>query len=118
MRSKILTGAAAFALAATAGLAMTAPASARHMHARWTPGYVAAGIAGGIVGGALATATAPFWGPSYYGYPGSYDPGYAYGPGFAYGPGYGPYQGYRYSGYRYYGPGRYGHCFQTCPDRM
>src|SRR5215813_11480326 len=75
MTSKILTIAAAFALATTAGLATTAPASARHMHAHWNPGYVAADIAGGLIGGALATATMPFWGTDYYGYPGSYYPG-------------------------------------------
>jgi hypothetical protein len=123
MRSKILTGAAAFTLATTAGLATTAPASARYAHAHWNPGFVAADIAGGLVGGALATAT------GYYGYPGSYYPGYAYSPDYAYGPdytyapgygyGYRPYGRYHgYRGYRgYYGYGRYGRCFQTCPDR-
>jgi hypothetical protein len=121
MTSKMLTGAAAFALATTAGLATTAPASARHMHARWNPGYVAADTAGGLIGGGLATATMPFWGTGYYGYPGSYYPGYAYsdyayGPGYTYAPGYG--YGYRrYGRYRgYHGYGRYRRCFQTCPD--
>jgi hypothetical protein len=128
MTSKILTSAAAFALATTAGLATTAPASARHAH--WNPGYVAADIAGGLIGGALATATMPFWGTGYDGYPGGYYPGYAYSPDYAYGPGYtyapeysygyrpyGRYHGYR--GYRgYYGYGRRGRCFQTCPHRF
>jgi hypothetical protein len=129
MTSKILASAAALALATTAGLATTAPASARHMHAHWNPGYVAADIAGGVIGGALATATMPFWGTGYGGYPGSYYPGYAYSPDYAYGPGYtyapeysygyrpyGRYHGYR--GYRgYYGYGGRGRCFQTCPHR-
>jgi hypothetical protein len=121
MTSKILAGAAAFAFATTAGLATTAPASARYAH--WNPGFVAADIAGGLVGGALATAT------GYYGYPGSYYPGYAYSPDYAYGPdytyasaygyGYRPFgRHHRYRGYRgYYGYGRYGRCFQTCPGR-
>ncbi len=78
MRSKILTGAAAFTLATTAGLVTTAPASAHY--AQWSPGYAAADIAGGVVGGALAAATFPFWATSYRGYYGdSYVPGYSYG---------------------------------------
>jgi hypothetical protein len=115
MTSKILTGAMAFALATTAGLATTAPASARHAH--WNPGYVAADAAGSLIGGALATATTPFWATGYYGYPASYSPDYAYGPGYTYAPAYG--YGYRrYGRYRgYYGYGRYRRCFQTCPDR-
>jgi hypothetical protein len=122
MASKILTSAAAFALATTAGFATTAPASARHMHAHWNPGYVAADIAGGLIGGALATATIPFGGAGYYpGY--AYSPDYAYGPAYTYVPeysyGYRPYGRYhRYRGYRgYYGYGGRGRCFQTCPDR-
>jgi hypothetical protein len=93
MRSKILTGAAVFALVTTAGLATTAPASARHM-------------------------LMPFWGTGYYGYPGSYYPGYAYGPYYTYAPGYGyGYRRYgRYRGY-YGGYGSHPRCFQTCPDR-
>jgi len=123
MTSKILTSAAAFALATTAGLATTAPASARHMH--WNPGYVAADIAGGLIGGALATATMPFWGTGYDGYypDYAYSPDYAYGPGYTYAPeysyGYRPYgRYYGYRGYRgYYGYGGRGRCFQTCPHR-
>jgi hypothetical protein len=115
MTSKILTSAAAFALATTAGFATTAPASAQY--AQWNPGYVAADIAAG----ALATATMPFWGTGYGYYPGyAYSPDYAYGPGYTYTPeysyGYGRYQ--RYRGYRgYYGYGGRGRCFQTCPHR-
>jgi hypothetical protein len=98
MRSKILTGAAAFALATTAGLATTASASAHY--ARWSPGHVAADIAGGIVGGAVAAATFPFWAPGYngfYDYPGY--PGYAYTPDYVYQPGYAYVPGYRYGPY-------------------
>ena len=129
MTSKILTSAAAFALATTAGLATTAPASARDIHAPWNPGYVAADIAGGLIGGPVATATMPFWGTGYDGYSGGYYPGYAYSPDYAYGPGYTyapeysygyrPYGRYqRYRGYRGdYGYGRRGRCFQTCSGR-
>ena len=123
MRSKILTSAAAFALATTAGLVTTAPASAHY--ARWRPDHIAGDFAGGIVGGAVAAATFPFWAPNYDGYdPGyAYTPDYTYGPGYTYAPGYGygyrPYGRYHgYRGYRgYYGYGRYGRCFQTCPGR-
>ncbi len=107
MRSKILTGAAAFALATTAGLVTTAPALAHY--AQWNPGYVAADVAGGIVGGALAAATLPFWATSPYGYYGSYYPDYAYMPERVYEPGYtyAPGYGYTYApGYSYaYTPG-------------
>lgn len=113
MRSKILTGAAAFMLATTAGLVATVPASAHY--AQWNPGYVAADVVGGVVGGAIAAVTSPFWATGYYGsysgYPGyAYMPGYAYEPGYAYMPGYGyayaP--GYSYGYYRSYG-GRHWH---------
>ncbi len=100
MRSKILTGAAAFTLATTAGLVTTAPASAHY--AQWSPGYAAADIAGGVVGGALAAATFPFWATSYRGYYGDYYPGDAYMPGYAYEPGYAYVPGYSYGYYRPY----------------
>lgn len=84
MRSKLLGGAAAFALAAGTVLATAAPASAapwgwHHGGWGWGPGA----IAGGIIGGAVAAATSPHWAPGYYGY----GPGYAYGPAYAYAPG-------------------------------
>jgi hypothetical protein len=87
MRSKILTGAMALALAATTGLATTAPASAHYARGYWNPGYAYA--------------------PGY-----TYRYRHRHGTGD-----YGQYNGSRYTGYRYYGPGRHGHCFQTCPDR-
>ena len=95
MRSKILTGAAAFTLAATAGLATTAPASAQFVE--WNPGYAAADFVGGVIGGAVATATFPFWATPYSYYDGYY-PGYVYEPGYAYAPGYsyGYYRPYRH----------------------
>jgi hypothetical protein len=99
MRWKVLSGAAAFTLATTAGLATTAPVSAHD--AEWSPGYAAADIAGGIVGGALAAATFPFWATSYDRYHEGYYPGYAYTPGDAYDPGYAYAPEYSYG---YYGP--------------
>ena len=95
MRSKVLTGAAAFTLATIAGLVSAAPASAHD--AQWSPtGNVVTDIPAGIVAGAFAAATLPFWatGYDYYGgadYPGHYGgyyPGYVYEPGFVYEPGY------------------------------
>jgi hypothetical protein len=102
MRSKILTGAAAFTLATSAGLATTAPALAQYAY--WSPGYAAADIAGDVVGGAIATATFPFWATRHYGY--DYYPGYAYAPGYVYEPGYAYAPGYSYG---YHSPYRYRH---------
>ena len=107
MRLKILTGAAAFTLATTAGLVTIAPASAHDV--QWSPGYAAADVAGGVLGGALAAATFPFWATNYDRYYGNYYPGYAYTPGDAYEPGYAYAPGYSYGyapgyGYGYYGP--------------
>jgi hypothetical protein len=66
MRSKILTGAVAFTLTTTAGLATTTPASAQY--ARWSTGNVVTDVAAGIVGYSYA-----------------YVPGYSYGYYGAYG---------------------------------
>jgi hypothetical protein len=103
MRAKILIGAAAFALATTAGLGTTTPAFAHD--AKWNPGYVAADIVGGVIGGALAAATSPFRATDGY-YPGyAYMPGYVYEPGYTYMPGYSyaypPGYSYRYPAYSY-----------------
>src|SRR5258706_15614095 len=62
MRSKILTGAAAFILATTAGLANTTPGNRGVVVVR------AADAAAGVVDDALATTTLPFWATGYYGY--------------------------------------------------
>jgi hypothetical protein len=99
MRSKILTGAAAFTLATTAGLVTTAPASAQNWQRhRGNVAVRAADVAAGVVGGALATATLPFWATDYYHdryYPGfAYAPGYTYAPGYIYAPLYGYYGAY------------------------
>lgn len=106
MRSKILTGAAAFTFVVTASLVTTVPASAHYWHGH--RGNVAAGaadVAAGIVGGALATATLPFWATGYYGYYDRYYPGYTYYyPGYAYAPDYSYTPGYNYAPlYGYYG---------------
>src|SRR5258708_35991674 len=89
MRSKILTGAAAFILATTAGLANTTPASAQNW--KGNRGNVvgrAADAAVVEVDDSLATATLPFWATVYYGYYEVYYPGYAYPPGYTYEPDY------------------------------
>jgi hypothetical protein len=98
MRSKILTGAAAFAITTTAGLAITTPASAHYAH--WSTGNAVTDIAAGVIGGAFAAATSPFWATDY-GYYGGYPAGYAYGPSYVYEPGYAYMPGYSYG----YGPG-------------
>jgi hypothetical protein len=126
MRSRFLLGVAAPALAALAFLSTAEPASAQYYGYRGF-GWGAAGLAAGIVGGALAVATAPLWGPGYYGYnsyyptygygPSAYGPsaygqtlayapnyGYGYSPGYSYGPGYGYASNYGY-GYGGYSPG-------------
>jgi hypothetical protein len=106
MTSKILTGAAAFTLATTAGLVTTAPASAQY--AQWSPGDAAADIVGGVVGGAVAAATFPFWATTgYYGYYDRYYPGYAYTPGYVYEPRYAYAPGYGYAYIPEYGYGYY-----------
>ena len=95
MRSKILTGAAAFILATTAGLANTTPASAQNWKGNRCNVMVrAADAAAGVVDDALAMTALPFWTKGYYVYyPGyAYPPGYTYAPNYAYAPGYnGPY---------------------------
>ena len=103
MRSKILTGAAAFILATTAGLANTTPASAQNWKgSRGNVVVRAADAAAGVVNDALATTTLPFWATGYHGYYDVYYRGYAYPPGYTYAPGYiyAPPNGY----YGYYGP--------------
>src|SRR6266446_1658598 len=97
MRSKILTGAAAFILATTAGLANTTPASAQNWKgSRGNVVVRAADAAAGVVNDALAMTTLPFWATGYHGYYDVYYPGYAYPPGYIYAPPYGY--------YGYYGP--------------
>ena len=102
MRSKLLSGVAAIALAACTVAASSAPASAQRWH--WHGpgfGWGVAGLAAGVVGGAVAAATSPLWGPSYYGaWPGYGGGVYDYAPGYAYGPGYG-YNDYGYGDYGY-----------------
>jgi hypothetical protein len=94
MRSKILTGAAAFILATTAGFANTTPASAQNW--KGNRGNVAVRAAG-VVDDALATTTLPFWATGYYGYYDVYYPGYAYPPGYTYAPNYAYAPGYIYA---------------------
>lgn len=86
MRSKLLAGAAAFAVTAAAILATAGPASAQRWHRAL--GWGVAGAAAGVVGGVAAAATAPWWAPGYYGgYSGyAYAPGYAYDDTYAYAP--------------------------------
>src|SRR5579863_10497569 len=87
MRSKLLAGTAAVALAAftLATSVDTASAAPWGWHRGWGwPGAVAAGV----IGGAVAAATSPLWAPGYYGYY-DYDPGYAYAPSYGYAPAYG-----------------------------
>jgi hypothetical protein len=93
MRSKILTGAAAFILATTAGLVNTKPASAENW--KGNRGNVMVRAAD-VVDDALATATLPFWTTGYYGYYNVYYPGYAYPPGYTYAPNYAYPPGYVY----------------------
>jgi hypothetical protein len=110
-RRKIVGGAAALALATSAMVAMAQPAAARPWH-HWHHGFWPGAIAAGIVGGAIAAATAPAWGPDYYGY--DYYPGYVSGP-----PGPGPGVAYCEAHFRSYNPatgtylgydGVYHHC--------
>jgi hypothetical protein len=103
MRSKLLLGVAASAIAALTLATTSVPASARW--GGWGWGWGGAALAAGVVGGAaIAAATSPYWGSGYYGY--GY-PAYSYGygyPGYSYGYGY-PGYGYGYGGYGYgYGP--------------
>jgi hypothetical protein len=100
MRTKLLAGTAALALAAVVVTAGSASAEPWHRGYGWGP----AGFAAGVVGGAVAAATSPLWAPGYYGYADSYySPGYAYAPeytyddAYAYEPGYAPAPVYRYS---------------------
>jgi hypothetical protein len=108
MRSKLLLGVAAPAIAALTLATTSAPASARW--GAW--GWGGAALAAGVIGGAAiaAAATSPYYGygyPAYgYGYPAysyGYGPGY-YGPGYGYGYSYGPTVSYGYG----YGPGYWG----------
>jgi len=106
MKSKILTGAAAFTLATTAGLVTGVPASAQSWQGnRGDVAVRAADVVPGMVGGALATATLPFWATSYYGYSDGYYPGYVFAPGYTYAPNYPYTPGYIYAPplYGYYG---------------
>jgi hypothetical protein len=113
MRSKILTGAAAFILATTAGLANTTPASAQNWKEnRGNVVVRAADAAAGVVDDALAMTALPFWTTGYYVYyPGyAYPPGYTYAPNYAYAPGYiyaPPYGYYGYYGTYDWGPRSY-----------
>jgi hypothetical protein len=104
MRSKILTGAAAFTLATTTGLVTTVPVSAQNWEGnRGNFAIRAADVAPGVVGGALATMAWPLWATDYYGYYGYY-PGFVYAPGYAYAPNYAYTPGYIYAPlYGYYG---------------
>src|SRR5579863_6369576 len=82
MRSKLLAGTAAVALAAftLATSVSTASAAPWGWHRGWGwPGAVAAGV----IGGAVAAATSPLWAPGYYGYY-DYYPGYTYAPTYGY----------------------------------
>lgn len=82
MRSKLLGGAAALALMASAALATANPAAAAPWHHGWDGGWHGGwggAAAAGIIGGAVAAATSPLWAPGYY----DYYPGYAYGPAYA-----------------------------------
>lgn len=100
MRSKILTGAAAFTLATTAGLVTTAPASTQNWKGnRGNVAVRAADVAAaGVVGGAFATATLPFWTTGHHGYYDHYYEGYAYPPGYAFAPDHAYYTlGYNYA---------------------
>ena len=84
MRSKYLTCVAAFAMAAPAFLATSAPASAQrwHGHRGFGIGAGIAGLAAGaLIGGAAAAAAQPWWGPGY-----SYYDNYGYYPGYGYYP--------------------------------
>jgi hypothetical protein len=94
MKSKILTGTAAFTLATAVGLITTAPASAQSSQE--------ADLAAGVVDNAFATATLPFWATGYYGhYDGYY---YAYAPSYTYAPDYAYTRGYNNAPlYGYYG---------------
>jgi hypothetical protein len=68
MRVKLLSGTAAVALVAGAGVASLSPASAQP----WVgPAFVP--------GGLVAAATSPLWGPGFY----DYYPGYVVGPVYA-----------------------------------
>jgi hypothetical protein len=103
MRSRLLLGVAAPALAALTFLTTAEPASAQWRGRGY--GWGPAAVAAGVVGGAIAAATSPLWAPGYYGYYGY--PGYAYGPSYGYGTtySYGPSYGYSSYGYGYGGPG-------------
>ena len=105
MTSKILTGAAAFTFAITAGLVTSVPASAQHAQGnRGDVAIRAADAVPGAVGDVLATATLPFWPTGYYGYHDGYYPAYVYRPGFTYAPNYVYTPGYVYAPlYGYYG---------------
>lgn len=83
MRSKLLSGTAAFALTAATVLVSAAPASAAPWgwHRGWGWGWPGA-VAAGVVGGAVAAATSPLWAPGYYS--GYYDYYPGYGPSYAY----------------------------------
>jgi hypothetical protein len=94
MRSKLLSGAAALALATCTIAASVESASARPWGWRGG-GFWPGAVAAGVVGGAVAAATSPLWAPGYY--DGYYDGGYNvsgynnggyydYYPGYAYAP--------------------------------
>lgn len=102
MRSKILTGAAAFTLATAAGVATSAPASAQDWQGNLGDAAIrATDVVPGVVGG---SATLPFWATDYYVYYDRYYPGIAYAPGYTYAPNYAYTQGYTYAPlYGYYG---------------
>jgi hypothetical protein len=102
MTSRVLTYAAALAVAAPIVLAAGAPASAQRWH-NWHGRGFGAGLAGLAAGAVIGAATAPLWG---YGYGYGYYGGYGY-PGYAYHTGYMPAPDYAYApddGY-YSGPG-------------
>ena len=82
MRSRLLSGIAAIALAACSVVATAAPASAAPWG--WHHGWGWGGaVAAGVLGGAVAAATSPLWAPRYY----DYYPGYADEPyGYAVAP--------------------------------
>lgn len=75
MRSKLLAGTAALALAACTTAMSAAPAAAAPWGGHGGFGWGGA-VAAGVIGGAVAAATSPLWAPGYY----DYDPGYAYPP--------------------------------------